>query len=79
MARKVAIPLAIFALFVMVIVQNSAPVTVNFLFWDAQVPLVVLLVGWSFGGFLCGAGFVWAVSREKPRPVTEGTPPGTGS
>jgi len=67
MARKIIIPLTVFALFVAVILQNSKPVAVNFLFWDAEVPLVVLLIGWSFGGFLCGAVFTALVMREKKK------------
>ncbi len=69
MTRKIILPLAVFALFVAIILQNSRPVMVNFLFWDAEVPLVVLLIGWSFAGFLCGAVFTALVMREKkPKP-----------
>lgn len=71
MARKVAIPLAVFGLFVIVILQNGDPVEVNFLFWDAKVPLVGLLTGWSFLGFLCG----FIAAKMLGRPETE---PGTG-
>ncbi len=75
MARKVAIPLGIFGLFVVVILQNGDPVEVNFLFWDARVPLVGLLTGWSFLGFLCG----FVAAKMLGRPDTESGSSGPSS
>ncbi len=50
-AWKVTFYLLFFALLAIVFIQNSHPVAVQLLFWQVELPLVVLLLG----GLLSGA------------------------
>lgn len=56
MRTKIFINGLLLFLFVIFIIQNMAVVDITFLFWDVEIPRVILL----FITFVLGAGF-WAL------------------
>lgn len=65
--KRMFVGVLIVAMIVIFIVQNSEPVTLNFLLWELSLPVAVAVAIPFLGGMLAGGLFAWREQRKEIR------------
>lgn len=65
--KRLILGLLVVGLLVLFIVQNSEPVTLNFLMWEMSMPVAVVVAIPFLSGMLAGGLFAWREQRKEVR------------